>query len=312
MRPFLLRKAARLLLGGAACWLLLSIPVARAEPIQVSVVLSESGGAYSEFADALRENLLNSNVTVNVVDANTQPPSSSRLVIAVGMKAASMVAGSNAPAVLNVMLPQAGYKKLLHDFPRRENSTSFSSIYLDQPVERQLSLIAAAFPERTRIGILFESPPPDELEQLRQKVSEYGFSLYEQEVGKIALFESLQKVLQHSDVLLALPTPAVYNSSTVRNILLSTYQAGIPLVGFSSSFVKAGAMYAVFTSPAQFATQTAVTIRKYIESGILPPAQYPRYFEVAVNDRVAQSLKIDIKSQDELVRKISTTKRQMP
>jgi len=126
------------------------------------------------------------------------------------------------------------------------------------------------------------------------------------------VFEALQNVLKHSDVLLALPVPAVYNSATLRNILVSTYQAGIPLVGFSSSYVKAGAMCAVFSSPAQFASQAGMDIRKFIEAGALPPAQYPKFYEVAVNDRVAQSLGININNPDELSKHMSVIRRRMP
>ena len=304
-------KPGRLLQYIVAGLLLLSAPVG-AEPLSVSVIVSETGGSYSEFSDALRANLLNSNVTFNVLDA-TQAAPNSGLIIAVGMKAASAVASSNAHNVLNVMIPKSGHKKLLHDAPKRENSPLYSTIYLDQPVERQLSLIAAAFPGRDRVGVLFESPPPDELYQLRESVSEHGLGLYEQEVGtKTSVFDALQNVLKHSDVLLALPVPAVYNSSSLRNILVSTYQAGIPLVGFSSAYVKAGAICAVFSSPAQFASQAGMIIRKFIETGALPSAQYPKFYEVSVNERVAHSLGININTPDELAKKISTIRRPMP
>jgi putative tryptophan/tyrosine transport system substrate-binding protein len=283
----------------------------RAEPLTVSVILSENGGAYSEFSNALRENLRNNNVTISILDT-TQATPNSTLTIAVGMKAASIVARSNASNVLNVMIPKSGHKKLLQDYPQLDNSPRYSSIFLDQPVERQLRLIAAAFPGKDRIGLLFDSTLPDEVTQLRQQASAYGFSLYEQDIGKSTLFESLQKALQHSDVLLALPIPSVYNSASLRNILVSTYQAGIPLVGFSSSYVKAGAMCAVFSTPAQFASQTSMVMLKFIETGSLPHAQYPKFYEVAVNDRVAQSMNIDIINPDALSKRMSTMTRQMP
>jgi ABC-type uncharacterized transport system substrate-binding protein len=147
---------------------------------------------------------------------------------------------------------------------------------------------------------------------LRQKASEYGLRLYEEEIQDGSMFDPLQKVLKHSDVLLALPDPAVYNSATLRNILVSTYQAHVPLVGFSSAYVKAGAICAVFTSTAQFASQTGMVVLKFIETGVLPPAQYPKFFEIAVNDRVAQSLAINIKSPNELARSMTTFRKRKP
>lgn len=314
LRQFLRHKAVYLLACCAAALLLLSNAAGRvfAEPLLVNVILSENGGSYSEFSAALRENLLDSNVTLSIQDA-AQPQPNSGLIIAVGMKAASVVANNYAHTVLNVMIPKSGHKKLLHDFPGWEKSSLYSSIYLDQPIERQLGLIAASLPDRDRVGVLLDSHTQDELEQLRQKAIEYGLSLYEQKVeADTPLFDALQNVLQHSDVVLALPAPAIYNSSTLRNILVSTYQAGIPLVGFSSAYVRAGAICAVFSSPAHFALQASMLVRKFIETGILPSAQYPKFYEVAVNHRVAQSLGININDSDELVKKISIRRRRIP
>lgn len=310
LQPFL-HGIDRILLCCLTGFTLFSNP-ALAEPVSISVILSENTGSYSEFSDALRENLRNSNVTLNVLDTTLPAPNAS-LIIAVGMKAASIVASNYSQRVLNVMIPKSGHKKLLKEFPKRENSPLFSSIYLDQPFERQLSLIAAAFPERSRVGILYDNPPPDDLNVLREKVAEYGLKLYEQEVGAHAsVFDAVQKVLSSSDILLALPVPSVYNSSTLRNILVSTYQAEIPLVGFSSAYVKAGAICAVFSTPAQFASQANLAIRKFVETGNLPPAQHPKFFEVAVNDRVALSLNISMINTDEIFRRMSTIKGRLP
>jgi putative tryptophan/tyrosine transport system substrate-binding protein len=309
LRSFI--KFPALLLAGLLC--LGTASQVTAEPLWVTVVQSENSGAYAEFSAALRENLQNSNVALTVLNAEQPLPAKSSLVIAIGMRAASLVANSNAPSILNVMIPKSGHQKLSLEFTKRGNTSQYSSIYLDQPVERHLNLISAAFPDKHRIGVLYSAPPTEELGQLRQKISEHGLKLYEQEVNTDQpLFEALQDVLEHSDVLLSLPAPTIYNSSTLRNILVSTYQTGIPLVGFSSSYVKAGAMCAVFSSPAQIATQASAAILKFGETGSLPPAQYPKFYEIAVNERVAQSLNIKIQSAEELQKKMNSPRRHSP
>lgn len=285
-----------------------------AETLSVTVVQSERNGAYDEFTAALRSSLASDAVNLTIQDTSQPVPANAKeLVIAVGMKAASLVAASNAPAILNVLIPRAGHRKLLRDNPKRERSASYSSIFMDQPAERQLGLIAAALPERHRVGLLYEAPADEEVEQLRQKAAEHGLKLYERPVGSNeALFDALQDVLQHSDILLAQPAPSLYNSSTLRNILLSTYRAGIPLVGLSASYVRAGAVTAIFSTPAQFASQASTVIQKFSETGTLAAAQYSRQFEVAINERVSQSMNLDLPAADELLRKISQSKRHTP
>ena len=282
------------------------------EPLSIVAILSENGGPYAEFSDALAENLQGSDTIFKKIDS-TQPLPEAKLIIAVGMKAATVAANTNAKYILNVMITKSGHSKLLTELPKRETANSYTSIYLDQPIERQLSLIASAFPDRKRLGVMFDNATLNELHQIKKLLAEYGFELYAKEAPNTeAMFDTLQNVLQHSDVMLALPAPTIYNSATLRNILVSTYQSHTPLVGFSAGYVKAGAICAVFSTPKQLATQTNSIIRKLLETNTLPPSQHPAFFDIAVNERVAQSMGISINTPEELSKKISTKRKQVP
>ena len=287
----------------AGCALALLLPLcpsglAHAGQLTVTVVQSGDGGAYQDFTNALRNALLNQNIPLAVTGINKVIPDSG-LVIAVGMKAAETVAASDAPFVLNVLVTKAGYEKLLRNFPHRAGSHTFSAIYLDQPVSRQAHLIAAILPDRHRVGLLY-STPPGELEQIRQEMGKRGLRLREKAVGTQSVPEALQELLLDSDMLLALPDSAIYNNSSIRNILLATYRSRVPLIGFSSAYVKAGALCAVFSAPEQIAAQVASLIRQFSETRLLPAAQYPQEFEVMVNERVARSLGLHVRSAIEL------------
>lgn len=274
-------------------------PTDDAQTLSVTVVQSEDGGAYAEFGNALRAMLSGRGIAVAVIDA-AKPIPNHGLVVGVGMKAASAVAASGAPSVLNVLIPKSGHEKLLRDFPRRAASHAFSAIFLDQPVYRQAHLIAAVLPDKHKVGLLYSSPP-EELVQLRKKLAEHGLSLREQVVNaEFPLAEALQEVLHGSEMLLALPDAAVYNSSTIRNILLAAYRSDVPLIGFSSGYVRAGALCAVFSTPTQIAAQAAALIRQSGDARVLPVAQYPQEFEVMVNEQVVRSLGLQIKSASAL------------
>ncbi len=313
--------ANRLMVGLAIALLLLfysanpvyAHPPIHIKPLLVTIVQGENSGPYLEFTHALRDNILKRNVDLVVIDDPSIPVPDSDLVISVGMKAATSVAAGNAPAVLNVLVPKAGYEKLLHDFPARANSKNFSAIFLDQPIARQIRLIAAILPGKRHIGVLFDSVPQDELVQLRQQMSRHGLSLHERVISPtLPLHDALQEVLQDSEVLLALPDSTVYNNSTLRNILLATYRSSVPLIGFSSGYVKAGALCAVFSTPAQIATQAAMAIQQFWETSALPTAQYPQLFEVMVNEQVGRSLGLSTKSPAELHNEMSALTRRAP
>lgn len=281
-----------------------------AEPLAVSVVQSEEGGAYQEFTAVLREQLAGYGITFTVRGMDAPTPETG-LVVSVGTKAATAVAAGRAPFILNVLIPKAGYDRLLRDFPARAGTNAFSAIYLDQPTERQVRLIAAALPDRRRVGLLYSSPS-EELGQLRRRMADYGMTLEVRQVGELPLPEALQALLDDSEVLLALPDSAVYNGSTIRNILLSTYRSGVPLIGLSPAYVRAGALCAVSSSPAQIAAQAAAAIRQFAETRALPAAQYPQEFEVTVNEQVARSLGLRIKPAAELRQEIRAAERSAP
>ncbi len=270
------------------------------ERTNVTIVLSERNGFYEEYSNALDRLLSNTNISHQVIDVS-QPVPDSGLLIGVGIKAATELAASKAPAVINVLLTKTSHEKLLHDFPARITSPGMTAIYLNQPVQRQLHLITAVMPGKRNVGILYTNVSK-ELDEIHQKLKDYSLKLQEQKVDQtqtlpIALQELL---LGRSEMLLALPDAEIYNDSTIRNILLATYRRGIPLIGYSAGYVKAGALCAVFSTPAQIATQTAKLIVKFNETHILPPAQYPREFEVMVNTQVAASLGLQVEDAEAL------------
>lgn len=175
-----------------------------------------------------------------------------------------------------------------------------SGIYMDQPTERQFSLLKSALPEARVMGVLI-SRETSELASIKRLASASGYSLNVQLVSAPEnLAETLSHLLADSDALLVLPDTGIYRSDTIRNILLDTYRKRVPMVGLSQSYVRAGALCAVYSTPVQMADQAARIVGQFARTGKLPDFQYPDEFEVAVNKQVARSLGLTIKSAEQL------------
>jgi len=232
-----------------------------------------------------------------------QPLPDAELVIAAGMKAALAVARSKPAAMLAVLIPKEGYAKLQNELTGvggKGGATLLSAIYLDQPLKRQLDLITAVLPHTRSIGILYSSSPK-EISSLRSQMLARKLALVERSpTDTITMHAALQSLLQSSDVVLALPDTEIYNSATIRNILLTTYRNKTPLIGFSPAYVKAGALCAVFSTPEQLSSHALTIITGYAESHSLPAAQYAKGFEVAINEQVARSLGLALKSESQV------------
>ena len=126
----------------------------------------------------------------------------------------------------------------------------------------------------------------------------------QQVMGESDLAPALQKLLPDTDLLLALPDAAVFNAGTIQLILLSTYRHQRPLIGFSASYTRAGAILSLFSTPRQIGAQAADMLRAALASGRLPPPQYPREFQVAANPHVARSLGLSLDSEDGLLQRL--------
>ncbi|MET0044481.1 MAG: hypothetical protein ABW100_13300, partial [Candidatus Thiodiazotropha sp. 6PLUC3] len=112
---------------------------------------------------------------------------------------------------------------------------------------------------------------------------------------------ALNNLLVKIDIFLATPDTNIHNKATVSNILLSNYRKRIPLIGFSSAYVKAGALAAVYSSPENIAHQVRDGIVTYFSDEPLDAEeQMSRYFSVLFNTDVARSLGFPIKSESKL------------
>jgi putative tryptophan/tyrosine transport system substrate-binding protein len=312
LQPFISSRTAVSRLGlRFAAWIASAVLVlsvyclsaAQAAPFRVSIVLSGEGDAYREFGDALRHKLSANRFILNtqsydekLIDAD--------LYIAVGLNAVSELAAKDA-STLNVLVSKDEYDQIQHAPGQHRKSSS--AVFLDQPLERQVALVRAALPDIRDVGVLYTARQP-ELQNLRHLLMAQNMRLHDQKVeNSQSLSDALDKLLNVSEVLFVLPDSYIYNAGTIRNILLTAYRKQVSLIGISEAYVRAGALCAVFSSPEQIADQAAGMIQRYVETGKLPPAQYPSEFEVSVNMQVARSLEIQVKNAEQLREAIRRT-----
>lgn len=177
----------------------------------------------------------------------------------------------------------------------------WSAIALDQPSERWANLVQAAFPGQRASGVLVGSVSRKWLPSLERKFQERQLALVEEVVTSPEdVVPALERLLPRAAVLLALPDPVVHNRHTVQSLLLTTYRAGVPVVAYSESYLQAGAVIALYSTPAQIAAQVVETVLSLREGKATPTVQAPRYFTVGVNATVARSLGLQLSSGSEL------------
>lgn len=263
------------------------------------IVNSASGAAYAELAEAVRAELgRNSGVKVQVEELSPtadQPrlPDDTFMVLAVGVQAMQHYGRNADPRhpVLSVLVPSSAFNALPASV---RSGRRMSALFLDQPLQRQLDLIKVVLPAATTLGVVFGPSTQGQFEALRTIVASRGLALVrEVAMRDTELYPALQSVLSASDVFLPLPDPQIINVATAQNVLLTSFRFRVPVVGYSSAYVRAGALAAVHSTTRQIGQEAAQIARQVLRTTLLPPAKYPRYFSVAVNRQLAASLGLD-------------------
>lgn len=286
-------------------WLILFAGACAHAAVKVVIVSSEHSAAYLEAARALvneleRAGLERSEVLeITAKEWAAAQPLTPRLFVALGSAAANVLARTPLPVpVLCTLVPRASFELVLAT-SKRKASSQFSALYLDQPWSRQLDLIRLALPEAHNIGVLWGPQSQTQAPAANASAQVHGLKLLEANVARDdLLFPSLKSVLEDADVLLAVPDPQVYNSSSIQNILLTTFRLRVPLVAFSPAYVHAGALVAVYATPQQLGLQAGTMASAVLQGKALPATPiYSQDFSVAVNHHVAHSLGLSLDSE---------------
>lgn len=279
--------------------LTLLIPVAcyGADALSVRIVSDDSGFA-AQVASRIDTALKRMAPDVRV-EVDQLPPPQHRLLIAIGTKGAKAI-DSVGPetSVLAVLSPK--------HLPEGGGERTVTAIYGEMPSGRLINFAQLIQGKKSgSIGLIAGPVTQSRLSRLEAAASERGARLHverierENDAGPAA-----ERVVRDSGVLLALPDPIAHTAGTVPPLLVITYWAGVPVIGYSESYLRAGAVAVLYSSPEQIAQQVAEIVTVIRQGKGLPPPQYLKYFTVGVNASVARSFGMSLPSAEELEAKL--------
>lgn len=300
-------STARLGLLGLSLLILFCLSAgARSAPL---VLLSEDSAIYREVGTAI-ENAYTGPVMRHTSDSlPSTAPLGSDLAIAVGSRACEQMLqrGSEDFALVCAFVPRATFDALVGRYGSTDLVTQqrLSAIYLDQPLERHLRLVRLLVPEAKSIGAMFGPVSLAERDRFlsaaeAEQLSPVSITLGESD-NPIA---KLQPVVRRSDVFLALPDSALFNRATAKWLLYVTLRQQVPVIGFSRTYVEAGALAAVYSTPAQIGRQAGELLRQLDAGEPLPPPAFPRYFTVSSNPVVARTLGLEVPDDGSLAKRL--------
>ena len=269
----------------------------RTAPPSVTIVAATAVEAHRAAIEGIREGLANSSMEVRIVDLNAFRSEGTgaerfagpgtRVIIAVGTEAFQLVAAKRLDVpVISTMV--------LRNKPGGESPTisPAATIVLDVPVPVLLARLKQVFPGKTRLGIIRNptsgGPTAAALDARAQQM---GFTVRVVDSPEAEqLLPALLTLKGHVDFVWCLPDGTLYNSATVKQLILASIENRLPLIGFSESFARAGAAVGAYPDFRDIGLQTGEVAQQIISGQTVPASEGPRKLKLAVNQSVLRLL----------------------
>jgi putative ABC transport system substrate-binding protein len=220
------------------------------------------------------------------------------LILTVGSGATTFVKGKieDKPVVFSMVLnPVASGFISTMEVGRNSNIAGAS---MDIPVKKQFSILKSSIPYLKRI-VAFYNPRETEavIRRAQSVAEEFNFSFEAIPISSEKdIINSLNKLTGKQDALWAVADSRVYTPQNTQFIILETLRSGIPFIGISSSFVKAGALISFscnYRENGQQAAGLAVRILNGESPSNLAIAT-PEKIEISVNANTAKHIKVQL------------------
>ena len=310
-----IRKCFSLILASACLLLsclLVSLPVYAKKP-SILIVADTQIKIHQQISTHLKEILLNEqsfSVEINPLKDKTQQQitlDKPSLIITLGVKAAKLAPPSSISTLYTLISENNLQEISVCKTPNCKNkslqSTHSFAILLDQPLARQLNFLSLLLPTAKRIGVLTAPFSLNKLKSLYTESEKLKLTLITRYLdNESMLSRELNTLINQIDVLFALPDPLIHNKNNIPNLLLSTYRYNIPVIGFSKTYVNAGAIAAIYSSPEQITKHIAELAQKIITTpaSIKYNYTFAKYFSIAINKSVARSLELHLPDKQKI------------
>jgi len=215
--------------------------------------------------------------------------------------------GASLP-VISILVPEITYKTFARNiYGNNPVPDNYSVIYLDQPEERILRLARMIVdnPE-ARIGMAFGEQSISKRKHMIKTAKKLGIELVHNKIeNEKDVVKEMSKLLNASDVFIALYDSRVLNRRTAKWLLHAAYKYKKPVIGYSNAFVRAGAVAAVYSTPDMFGTMSAEWLAERINGRAVKRwIKHPDKFTISVNRSMSRQLGLRIDGNASLVNRL--------
>ncbi|MEP9410412.1 MAG: hypothetical protein HRF42_03255 [Candidatus Brocadia sp.] len=281
------------------------IPEVLATELQIAVLISRNESPYTEVLAGFQNYIVEQKIPVKYNTYALEGGKAHRTQIFQEIK-------KNTPGLIFTIgtIPTAEVLKvfdvpvvatLILDMNMIRHARNATGVILDFPVETQFYWLKSFLPEARKIGVMYNPLENQEKIELAEGIARrMGLELNPVKIYTPKDIPNALKVLaNNADVLWGINDTLVFNPLTAKHILLFTFRNRMPFCGLSSTWVKAGALYALdydFYDIGVQCGEMAVEIIRGAGANSVPPS-LPRKLRYILNLRTARYMKIDFREE---------------
>jgi len=283
--------------------------------VSLYIVLSSTNQLYYDVANSIKVHLEDDNysyVSLKIIPFDELSQFSlpgdrladNSLFVTVGVSAAKAVFEEKIlQPVISVLVPEYSISRLIKNNTEYASRQLIGVIYLDQPLKRQIKLAYLLKPDMKKIGVPVGIVSSKILTSYIKYAKNTSLKINTITIDSSGVeYKTLKKLIDQSDVILAVPDPLVHKPFNAKKILYGSYRAKKPVIAFSKAYVTAGALASVYSTADQIGKQTAEKIINASKNIF----EYPTYFSISINESVAKMLGIPILEKGVLLRRLES------
>jgi ABC-type uncharacterized transport system substrate-binding protein len=283
-------------------------PTAQAQ--NVTIVLSSQAAPYRTTESAIRAKLQEQGRATSSLDLKeliqtyTSEDEKTTIFVAIGTQAAVWLHSKKKDSSIPLFYCMVSE-------PDRYGLTSDPLAYgvsTNVPIEEEFKLIRDALPKTRTIGMLYQSKT-ERGKKLLKEVQQAVPKDWRLQAVAVEDHRSISDAIEalfdlDCDIIWTRPNADLYDKATVKAMLLASLRRQTPIFGFSSGFVRAGALLGVALAPKDQGDQIADMLLRWFRQPQKNPVdprkdkkesrqQAPK-FQIAVNLIVAQKMEIQL------------------
>lgn len=175
-----------------------------------------------------------------------------------------------------------------------------TSIWLEPPLSRQLTLANLVVPGNKKIGVLVNG----ETDKSKQLSGLTNAQQQQLKIVDLAEYENINQALYHvlknTRLLLGTYNQDIYSAANMKNILITSYRQQKVLIGPSRAYLKAGSFATSYSNLTHISQRLIDIIKQHKADSSWISSGYNPYYRVLYNKQVARSLNLPVMSNKQL------------